>query len=89
MRHVAHAYMCAHVCACVCVCVQGCMSVIREIKNHFQDNAISLNHAYVKCTLNFLIYIMWDYLSVLICAGDVASSGASDSRIKLKPSIIT
>ena len=30
---------------------------------------------------------MWDYVFVLTCAGDVASRGASHSRIKLEPSI--
>ena len=35
------------------------------------------------------IFAMWDYVFVLTCARDVASRGASDSLVKLKPSIIT
>ena len=70
----------AHVCVCTCarVCVRAhvCASVIREIKHRFQDNSISLNHSYVKYTSNSLIYVMCNYLFVLIYVGDVALRGA-------------
>ena len=36
-----------------------------------------------------LIFVMWDYLNVFNCAGDVALSGVSDLRIKRRSSIFT
>ena len=75
MLYVAHAYVCASVCAHVCA------SVIREIKHPFQHNTISLN-AYILCTRWIsLIHVMWDYLFILICPGDMALRGPFDRVI--------
>ena len=69
---------------CVLVCAHICARVIREIKLPFQ--AISLK-PYVR--IESIIFIKWDNVFVLKCAGDVASCGTSYSRIKRRPSIFT
>ena len=65
------------VCECVCMCSQVCMSVIIEIHHPFQDNVISINTYTLYTRRISIIYVMIDYLFVLICARDVASHGAS------------
>ena len=79
-RMCALVRMCARVCKCVCVHV--CTSVIRENKHTFKDNVISLIIDTLYIHRIALIYVMCEYLFVLICVGDVASRGASDSRVK-------
>ena len=64
------AYLLAHVCACVCVhmckrvCAHVCTSVIREIRHHFLDNAISLYCAYIIYTSNRLDFC---HVGVFFC----------------------
>ena len=36
-----------------------------------------------------LIFIMWDYFSIFMYAGDVGASGAFDYAIKSRSSIVT
>ena len=36
-----------------------------------------------------LIFVMWDYFYVFMCAGDVALCEASDSRVQRRSSIFT
>ena len=65
---------CMRMCARVCVCVREC--VISEICTLLRVYAISLS------IHRLYTYVMWDHVFVLTCEGDVASHGASDSRVK-------
>ena len=51
--------------------------------------AISLFAYYLYKSAFTWIFSMWNYVFVLTCLGDMVSRGASDSRVKLKLSIIT
>ena len=73
--------VCAHAHTCARVCAHMCVSVIREIKHPFQDNTISRSIYTLYTRRISLIYVMWDYFFVLICAGDVVSRGGSDRVI--------
>ena len=81
MPHGARVCVCARVYARVCACAHMWASVITEIKHPCHNNAIPLNTYTLYTRQISLIYIMRDYLFILIWAGDVASCGARDHAI--------
>ena len=81
------AYECATSHTYVCACVHA--SVVSEIKHSFQSLRYLINYLLLIYPSDFLNYVMWDYLFVLICSSDVALRGASDLCVKRMPSIFT
>ena len=56
--HGARVCVREYVCARVCSCAYLCVSVTREIKHPFQDNAFSLNTYTLYTRRISLIYVM-------------------------------
>ena len=63
--------------------------MISKIMHPFQDNANSLitRTLYTHQIISF--FIMWDYVCLFLCAGEVAKRGVFDSYIKWRFSIFT
>ena len=70
---VARAYVYAH--------VRAHVSVISEIKHSFQSLRYLLITSYLYTYRISWIYVMWDYLFVLIYTGDMTSFEESDRAI--------
>ena len=77
-RHLEQMYVCTRVCGCVC----GCACVISEIKYSFQSLCNFTIYVIVIYSRIRLIFFHVGCFFVFLCAGEVASRGASNSRIK-------
>ena len=84
-RHVAtyknsmwHICVYVRVCVCMCMCAYVCVCDINENKQLFMIFAISLI-THLLYTRSFpLIFLMWDYIFLFLCACDMAKHGACD-----------
>ena len=65
----------------VCTYVRVCASVISGLSILFKIYANPLNTLHLYTRQFALIFVMWDYLSVYLYAGDMARREASDLGI--------
>ena len=69
---------CVHLCArvCICVCVRVC--VISWLSILFRIQAKPTNKHTLYRRKVALIFVMWDYFYLFLCASDVAKSQTCD-----------
>ena len=63
---------------CVCMCVRVCTCVIIELSILFRIFANSLITSTLYTYRFALIFVMWDYCCLFLCAGELAKSGVCD-----------
>ena len=79
---VTHICMRARVRARVCAHVRACARVwLMRISTLFKNFAISLITQHLYTLWIVKIFVMWNYISIFLCVGDITSCRASDRAI--------
>ena len=87
MRRYMYTPCGARVCFCAHVCARVCVSVISVLSIFLRIYANPLYTVYLYTCLFALIFSMWVYLCLFLCAGDAAHSIVCD-RVNQSRSLI-